>query len=128
MKESIHHGRSASGGVLQFFLHQRLPLEREMLLFCLASLLDFLLTRQLLTDEGSHYLFMESNPVARYFLMGWGLRGLIYFKAVTVAFVIVICQIIARERLDVARRLLRFALLAAMAVVAYSAVLMLRHT
>ncbi len=42
--------------------------------------------------------FYESNPVARYFLNHWGVKGLIYFKMAVVAFVCVIAQIVATRR------------------------------
>lgn len=130
MRESISDGRASAPTTLDFVFRQWLPLEREMALFLVASLMDFLLTRLLLTWEGpdDHYSFVETNPIARYFLYSWGFNGLIAFKATTVSMVIVVCQIIARTRMDIARRLFTFATLAVMTVVVYSAVLVVRHT
>jgi Domain of unknown function (DUF5658) len=105
------------------------PLEREIMLFALVSALDLLLTFLLLTGEsGSGRTgFNESNPLARYFLYSWGFRGLAWFKFALVAFVVGICQIIALKRVDLGRRVLKFASLIVGGVVVYSVVLMLRH-
>jgi Domain of unknown function (DUF5658) len=106
------------------------PLEREILWFALVSALDLLLTFLLLNgDTGSGWVrFDESNFIARYFLHSWGYRGLAYFKLAMVAFVVAICQLIALKRVDVGRRVLRFASVIVGAVVVYSVVLMLRHS
>jgi hypothetical protein len=131
MKETYPDGRStAQGGGLHFVLRQGLPLERETGLFVLASAMDLMLTWLMLNYDGAagHVQFVESNFVARYFLYSWGFDGLVGFKFVTVALVAVICQIIARHRIDVARRLLTFATLVVIAVVFYSAALLVRHT
>ena len=97
-------------------------------MFIMASTLDALLTRYLLLYGGQNgHTFVESNPVPRYFLESWGPDGLVYFKFALVAFVTLICQVIAHRKIDVARRVLNFASLVVMGVVIYSAVLMLRH-
>lgn len=130
MRETIHEGRLPDGGILHFSLFRSVHLERESLLFVVSSAMDFLMTWLLLSYQGrpDHVLFVESNPIARYFLYSWGFDGLIGFKIATVAFVVAICQIIALQRRDVARRLLHFASLAAISVVVYSAILMARHS
>jgi hypothetical protein len=130
MKETYHGGRPSASGLLHLLLDTALPLERETALFVLASVLDFLMTWVLLNYQTAtgHIEFVESNVVARYFLYSWGFNGLIGFKLGTVAMVAVICQIIARQRVEVARRLLHFATGAAMLVVVYSALLLYRHT
>ena len=51
---------------------------------------------------------------------------MVYFKFMMVAFVFAIVQIIAHKRVETARKLLSFAILAVGSVVAYSAVLYLR--
>ena len=79
-------------------LFNRLPLERETVRFIFVSALDVFLTYILIRQEHFH----EGNPVARFFLNHWGLRGMIYFKFAMVAFVAVLAQIIARSRLDTA--------------------------
>jgi FtsH-binding integral membrane protein len=130
MKDAAREGQSTISGVLQFVFRKGLPLEGETLLFVLASGMDFLMTWLLLnyqSDSGRTW-FVESNPVARYFLYSWGFDGLIAFKFASVALVVVICQVIARTRIQVARRLLQFATLVVIGVVVYSAVLLVRHT
>ena len=94
------------------------PLEGETVLFLVASILDFCLTFVLLTHPQIE--FLESNPLARYLLYGWGVQGMIVFKFLLVAFITLTCHYIARTRLDVARRVLRFGVLAVSAVVVYS--------
>lgn len=130
MKEAYHEGASAPSRAWSFGAMDAIPLEVETSLFVLASAMDFMMTWLLLNYQGGgdHIEFVESNFVARYFLYSWGFNGLIGFKIATVSFVALICQIIARRRIDVARRLLQFATAAAMMVVVYSAVLLVRHT
>ena len=95
----------------------------------MASTLDVIMTWYLVTHstEGSHTWFVESNPVARYFMDSWGFDGLVYFKFGMVAVVSVICQLIARHKVEVARRVLYFATLMVTSVVVYSVVLMFQH-
>jgi hypothetical protein len=130
MKEACHDGQASPARAWSFVGLDGFPLELETSLFVLASALDFLMTWLLLNYQsaGGHIEFVESNFVARYFLYSWGFNGLIGFKFATVAMVAVICQIIARSRIEVARRLLQFATVAAMGVVVYSVVLLFRHT
>ena len=130
MKETLHDGRPSAHGTLRFLLHQGLPLERETVLFFVASAMDFVMTWFLLNyqTQSGRVWFVESNPIARYFLYSWGFDGLIGFKFATVVFVAVICQIIARSRLATARRLLMVATVVVLAVVAYSGVLLVKHT
>ena len=94
------------------------PLEGETVLFLIASVLDLCLTFVLLTHPEIE--FVESNPLARYFLYGWGIEGMIVFKFLLVGFITAMCHFIARTRLDVARRVLRFGVVAVSAVVVYS--------
>lgn len=131
MKESCQDNRTVSvRGLIDWAARARLCLERESLAFIVASGLDLVMTYLLLRyDNGDdHIWFDESNPIARYFLYSWGVKGLIYFKILTVTGVVLICQIIASRRLEVARRLLQFAALAAAFVSIYSGYLMMRHT
>lgn len=116
---------------LKSFFGGRMPLERETMVFVLASALDVFMTYILLsagTDRNTRMYFVESNPIARFFLDGWGVRGLIYFKFGMVAFVSIIVQIIATKRLETARWVLRFATTVVACVVIYSLMLYLRGT
>jgi hypothetical protein len=100
------------------------PLEYETALFVLASALDVIATYYLLRHP--KILFVESNPIARYFIYSWGIKGMVGFKFTLVAFVAAICQIIARTDPAVARRVLHFSTLIVGAVVVYSVLLMQR--
>jgi hypothetical protein len=114
---------------LKSFFGGRMP--REMMVFVLASVLDVFMTYILLsagTDPKTRMYFVESNPIARFFLDGWGVKGLIYFKFGMVAFVSIIVQIIATKRLETARWVLRFATTVVACVVIYSLMLYLRGT
>jgi hypothetical protein len=128
MKEISGRDRPSAARTLYLALRHRLPLETETVLFIMASTLDALLTRFLLINGGPNgHTFVESNPIPRYFFESWGFDGLIYFKFALVALIALICQIIARRKIEVARRVLNFASFVVMGVVIYSAVLMLRH-
>jgi hypothetical protein len=108
-----------------------LPLEHETVVFILVSALDVFLTYLLLSHSEAGLTtvrFVESNAVARFFLHGWGPRGMVYFKFVMVAVVTVIAQVIARRRIETARRLLNVATLIVGGVVIYSVMLFARHT
>ncbi len=106
----------------RFWLRDRLPLESETAAFILVNVLDILLTVILLYG-GEH---REANPIAEFFLNHWGLKGMVFYKLSTVAFVCVIAQVVARQRLIVGRRLLIAATLIVAAVVAYSLILLFR--
>ncbi|MBI3864391.1 MAG: hypothetical protein HY290_21115 [Planctomycetia bacterium] len=124
-----HDDRPSAVRGLALALRFRLPLEVETGLFILASALDVFMTRYLITSSTStsHISFVEGNPIARYFLDSWGPDGLTWFKFGLVAVVSIICQVIARRKIDVARRVLLFATVAVMGVVIYSVVLMVQH-
>lgn len=94
-------------------------------MFVLVSALDVLMTYILLSQGGGR--FVEANPVARYFIHGWGPRGMVYFKFATVAFVCVLAQIIARHQPRAARGLLLGATFLVAVVVIYSFSLLIRH-
>ena len=120
-------GKSRSKSLGNVFTHSNLHkhFSGEVLLFFCFSIADVMLTLKLLARRGSTQ-FVESNPVANFFIGHWGPKGMVYFKFVMVAFVFVIVQIIAHKRVETARKLLSFAILAVGAVVAYSAVLYMR--
>jgi hypothetical protein len=128
MKELSGRDRPSAVRIVYLALRHRLPLETETVLFVMASTLDALLTLFLLRYGGENgHTFIESNPIPRYFLESWGLGGLVYFKFALVTVIALICQIIARRKIEVARRVLNFASLVVMGVVIYSAALMLQH-
>jgi hypothetical protein len=130
MKEISRDNRPSPVRTLYLMLCGRLPLESETGLFIMASTLDVIMTYFLVTKSigDNHTWFVESNPFARYFWESWGFEGLVFFKFALVALVSVICQIIARHKVEVARRVLYFATLMVTSVVVYSVVLSFRHT
>ena len=102
----------------------RLPkvhLETETAWFVLASALDFAMTYMMLVHQ--EVTFVESNPIALFFINHWGIKGLLCFKLAVVTFVAVICQIIARENLRLGRRVLYAGTTIVGAVVVYSVLL-----
>lgn len=119
---------SGRGADRPFFL-RRLPLEHETAIYLLVSAFDVFMTYLLLRNDRapeSGQYFFEANPIARFFLHHWGMKGMVYFKFTVVAFVCVLAQVIAARRLETARRLLNVASLIVGAVVVYSLVLYLR--
>lgn len=96
-----------------------------MLRFVLVSTLDVFMTYVLLRQPGGR--FVESNPIARYFIYGWGVKGMVGFKLSMTAFVCVISQIVYQRRPLVAKWLLNGATLVVAGVVIYSLMLMLKH-
>ncbi len=102
---------------------RQLPLESETTLFILVNAGDIFMTWILLSHGG----FIESNPIARYFLDRWGKHGFVGFKFSIVAFVCVFTQIIALKRPDLAARVLNLGTLIVLFVVIYSATLLFRH-
>jgi len=92
-------------------------------LYLVVSALDFVATKYML-EMGR---FREANPVAQYFLFGWGPRGLLYFKAALTGLVCVISQIVATKHPRVARAILEFGTVVVTLVLLYSAWLLLRE-
>ncbi len=111
-------------GQLYRLTREPLPLETETSVFILANMLDFFATYCLLTIGGFH----ESNPIARWFLDGWGpVKGLLMYKLTLVTTVCLITQLIYLERPKVARGILIFGSIGVFCVVIYSVMLYLRH-
>lgn len=88
--------------VFGFFFQEKLPMESETSLFVLVSVLDLIFTILLLNQGG----FRESNPVADYVLAIWGVKGMIVFKMILVCFIVIVTQIIAKQRPTTARMIL----------------------
>ena len=107
---------------IRFVFRRQLPLETETTIFILVSAADIFMTWILLSTGG----FVESNPVARYFLETWGKKGFVGFKMLSVTVVCVIAQIVALQKLELARRILNFGSVVVLLVVLYSVSLLLR--
>lgn len=102
--------------------------EAETMVYVLLSIADLIFTNYLLKQNVPGLQFVESNPVAKFFLDHWGPKGMIYFKFFMVALVCIITQIIARYRPFTARLVLLFAILMMLYVVIYSVRLYTAHS
>lgn len=100
---------------------RKLPLETETAWFVLVSALDFFMTYIMLMHP--EIRFVESNPIALFFLNHWGIKGLLGFKLAIVTFVVVLCQIIAQHNQRLARRVLYAGTTIVAAVFVYSVLL-----
>ena len=125
MSGSLRMHDSPALTALQLFCRQGRALLPLTLAYAVVNALDVVMTWILLTHDQIH--FVESNPIARYFIFGWGLQGMLLFKLLLVAFVTVICQIIACRQFLLAKRLMCFAVVTVSLVVLYSVGLMLLH-
>lgn len=96
----------------------KIPLETETAWFVLASALDFAMTYIMLLHP--EIQFVESNPIALFFINHWGIKGLLCFKLGIVAIVALICQVIARENYQLARKVLFAGTAIVSTVVVYS--------
>ncbi|OYW24828.1 MAG: hypothetical protein B7Z55_01065 [Planctomycetales bacterium 12-60-4] len=95
----------------------------ELVAFVFVNALDVFMTYWMLREGG----FVESNPIANWFLAGWGPKGIIYFKFSVVAGVCVIAHIVGQYRPELAARFLTLGSVIVAAVVAYSLMLYLKH-
>lgn len=120
MRENARRGASGSDTM---FWKEYIRHEREMLLFVLVSALDIFMTWALLRRGG----FIESNPIAHYVLVHWGIKGMVLFKFSMVAVVCLVVQLIARRRAVTAQRVLNLATLIVAGVVIYSFTLLAQH-
>ena len=108
----------------------QLPLETETTVFILVNVLDFFVTYWLLMNrhEMDVQYFVESNPIARYFLDRWGVvKGLLGFKLAIVLFVCLIAQVVATRKPETARKLLIVGTVLVFGVVIYGVSLYVRH-
>ena len=108
---------------MRTFLGRSLPLEHETSQFILLSFLDFLMTAMVLRQGGG----FEANPVARFFLCRWGLRGMIAFKFSFVAFICVLAQIVGWKRPGTGRAVLNTGTALVAVVVIYGVLLLVRR-
>lgn len=106
----------------------KIPLESETIWFVVVSALDYFMTYTMLQHPDENFRFIESNPIASFFLNHWGIKGLLYFKLTIVTVVVVICQIVARQNIKLARGVLYLGTTIVSAVVIYSLYLHQIHT
>ncbi len=94
----------------------------EVGLFLVLSLADIALTYVLIGYHGH----IEANPVAGFFVDGWGLKGLAGFKFAMLAVILGLVHAIYAKRPMAARRVAQWAVLVSGIVVVYSVVLLAR--
>ncbi len=129
MKETICQAEFAGTSVWRTVIRPLQPLERETSLFLLVSGLDLLMTCLLLGFSAQGHIglkFYECNPIADFFLHHWGIEGFVSFKLFMVIFVASIVQVIAREMLETARKVINFGNVVVAGVVIYASTLYLR--
>ena len=109
------------------FLTEHWEHESETSVFLLVSMLDFFCTYLLLmTGPAGGRQFVESNPVAAWFLNHYGIvKGLLGFKLLLVVIVCGLSQAISYQKPRVGRGILLFGTLVTTAVVLYSVRLLL---
>lgn len=121
MKE--HPKKSRLRIVTSYLFRHHLPMETETTLFILVSVFDIVMTWILLSGGG----FVESNPVANFFLAHWGKKGFVGFKFASVMVVCVSTQLISTKNLRLATFILNAGTLVVATVVIYSLSLYLKQ-
>ena len=113
---------------LRRFLTEHWEHEHETSLFLLVSLLDFFCTYLLLTTgPAGGQRFIESNPVAAWFLNHYGIvKGLLGFKLAMVLLVCCLSQAVSLSNVRLGRFILMFGILLTAGVVGYSIALLTR--
>lgn len=84
--------------------------------YVVLSGLDIYLTYRLLVEQ-QH---VEANPLARYFIDGWGLKGMVWFKLVMTAFVLGLIHSLLQKKESYARAVVRLGAAAVGCVDVYS--------
>ena len=122
--EAKGEGVGANGGSRpRFFSLPPLRFQDEYVWLMFLAGMDVMLTWYILERHGGE----EVNPVAKQVIDSWGLWGAIGFKFSLVLFVIIACEWIARDKIEVAKFLLWFALIVSSFPVLYSAALLTYH-
>jgi len=85
-----------------------------------VSALDVVLTRVILFFGGT-----EVNPIADWILADYGRMGMSVFKFIIVAFVVICCEIIGRQKWKVGRNLARASIVISMTPVVWSSTIIL---
>ena len=85
-----------------------------------VSALDVVLTRVILFFGGT-----EVNPIADWILAEFGRMGMSLFKFIIVAFVVICCEIIGRQKWKVGRNLARASIIISLSPVVWSSFIIL---
>ena len=90
--------------------------------YLVCSGLDIALTYQLLATQDH----IEINPVARYFIHGWGLKGMVWFKLIMTGFVLSLVHTLLQKSRVRARVVITLGAVLVGSVVTYSTWLLCR--
>lgn len=104
--------------------------ETELSWFIMAGALDVFMTYLILrySAEGrTKSVLIEGNPIARWVLTQWGIRGMVIFKFLMIGLVAVIAEYVGRYRPATGRLLLQLGTVVVGAVVVYSFGLLRDH-
>ncbi|MGB4737889.1 MAG: DUF5658 family protein [Fuerstiella sp.] len=104
--------------------------ETELSWFILVGALDVFMTYLILrySAEGrTTNTLIEGNPIARWVLHTWGIRGMVIFKFTMIAVVAVIAEVVGHYRPLVGQGLLKLGTLVVGFVVVYSLLLLKRN-
>lgn len=71
-------------------------------------------------EERTQNPMIEGNPIARWILHRWGMKGMVIFKFIMIGVVCAIAEIVGRQRPELGRNLLRLGTLIVGGVVVYS--------
>ena len=122
MTEEQNKAQAANQPTVPFW-KKNVLLEKPTRAFVALNIMDLVMTFFLLNHGG----FRESNKIADFFLDRWGIAGMIWYKIIFVMVIVVIAQVVARERIRTARGLLYFGCIAMGGVVIYSAYLYFKY-
>ena len=86
---------------IRHLLTGELPLQNETTTFILIGTFDIFMTYMLLRNGA-----IEANPIANFFFLRWGFKGMVAFKMATIALVTVLAQVIAQFKMRTAKNLL----------------------
>ncbi|WP_220490459.1 DUF5658 family protein [Tautonia rosea] len=118
-EQDRHPGKNGSAW------HTRsLLLESEIAWLIILSVLDVFLTWALLSRGPQ---FIESNPLAAWVFRQYNIKGLVAYKFLLIAAVVVIAEGVEYAKEGRGKLVLRIGIIAAAAVVLYSVMLNLRH-
>jgi len=104
--------------------------ETELSWFILASAMDVALTFLVLHHSNNGMTrtpIVESNPVALWFISQWGFRGMAGYKLMMTLIVVVIAEVVGRQKPMVAKMLLWGGTIVVSVVVVQSLRLLLAH-
>jgi hypothetical protein len=111
---------SSAWGVVSSWIHasarERSALEGESVALILLSLADLMVTYHLLRSGPGFY---ESNPIAQFFFARWNIAGMAVFKFSVVGFVVVVGEIVERNRPGLGRFVVLVGCIASGVVVCY---------